>query len=155
MTDWKDEYEVDDDGRLRKKKRIMRSGDHIHFSMLMQDGGTLVARHGGAPLVVDSGGFAGGHRPGFLHSNDVLAVASSQKAAMAWEERKKRMSSAWRKKKGKVYGMPGAQQPLGDEQDDDAEENPPPRTTDTTRLRALADQAWEDRKVRMSNAWRR
>jgi hypothetical protein len=100
MTDWKDEFEIGADGRL-KRKRVLHQGDRFTFHMLMQDqasGGQRDGAHKDAVGVIDSaGGVAGlGHRPGYILSND----AAVRNASVDLHEQKKQwLSGLWKKRR--------------------------------------------------------
>jgi hypothetical protein len=158
-TPFEELYEWDDEtGLLRKRKRPLRRDETGHIPMTWQDGyemdasGRLRARGVATTQVVDALGFVAGHKPGFCYANDVLAVASSEKANESYEEFRRRLSNAWRKNKGKVFGRPRPGDGFDDDEGDD--DAAPARTLDAAQLRALADQAYADKCERMRNAWR-
>jgi hypothetical protein len=135
MPSWKDEFELGDDGRLRKK-RVLPDGDRIHFSMTMMDN----AAFGFFPRFSDgSPDFTNPHRPGhrFADTDD----AARLRAEEAYQERSRRMSDGWKHK--------------GEQRSDDARVTSrahPQRTLDE--LRAAAEAAYEARNERLRNAWR-
>jgi hypothetical protein len=123
---WTDDY----DGRMRRKKRgMLPDGARANFAMQMMD----QASYGFTPKFADgSVDHTNPHRPGhrFADVDDAGRLA----ADAAYEARRQAMHYANRR------------------QQQDACK--PEATHDLDRLRELADAAYEDRKVRMQNAWR-
>jgi hypothetical protein len=89
---------------------------------------------GDSSMITDGLGNPGGLRPGYVFSSD---HTSADAARAAYDERSRRMETAWQRK--------------GDQQQD--EKRDAPRTLDE--LRAAADAAYADRSKRLANAWRR
>jgi hypothetical protein len=152
-----DIFEWDANGNKRRK-RVLRPGDSFSFSMTMQDG----AAGGFRPFFADgSPDHTSPHRPGFRFSdtNDPLR----QKANEAYEDRKRRAASAWKKRAPqpqsgrRTRGGVGAPQPwlnTGSDSYDDEGGHDNGRQRTLAQLQALRDGAWEDRRIRASNAWR-
>ena len=129
-------YEWDEDDKLRRKKRVARDREQIHFPVTVMDAMQALGFH--STFADGSPDHTSPHRPGyrFAHTTDAARLAADQ----AYEERRERIANAWRRK--------------GDAQADDNRDAAPPRTRSLDELRAKADQAWEDRNKRMANAWR-
>jgi hypothetical protein len=140
------------DGKRRRARKgeVLADGERFVIPMTFMDAqirDALVEKFCRDTIrVVDSCGLPAGHRPGFLFDRDhdhVLADAASE----AYEERSRRMETAWQRK--------GEQQDADhhkDRQDPVHDHASRQRTLDE--LQQAAAQAWEDRKIRMSNAWR-
>jgi hypothetical protein len=62
--DWKDEYEIDASGRLRKKGHA-RDGELASF-MFLDGGDADRAADDGVTRIIDTYGQPAGHRPGFV-----------------------------------------------------------------------------------------
>lgn len=129
MPDFRDDFEMDENGRLRRK-RVLPDGDRVSFSMTMMDH----AAYGFAPTFSDgSPDFTNPHRPGhrFADVNDEARLTAND----AYEERRQRLHYANKRRRQDEAGNQGA-------------------TPDLDHLRELADAAYEDRRQRMANAWR-
>ena len=156
------------DGRRRRAKKgeVLADGERFSIPMTfldhqLQDG--LVAKYGDSAIrVVDASGAPAGHRPGYLLDRDrTLADA----AAEAYQARNQRMADAWKRRRP-------------DDEDDQDGDSTRAKETDWERrqrlarkaatattgtdarqptldeLRARAAAAYEDRQIRLSNAWR-
>ena len=124
MRDFRDDFEMDEDGRLRRKrKHVLPDGATMHVPMGFYDGRFHSHFADGSPDHTSP------HRPGhrFADVDDPLRI----EAERAYAERNRRLQDGWRRK--------GEQQ----EGDDAA---PPARTLDE--LRAAADAAYQDRNCR-------
>ena len=130
MHDFRDDYELDEDGRLRKKKRVLPDQATMHVPMGFYDGGFRPTFSDGSP------DFTSPHRKGFRFAdvNDEAKIA----ARIAYDERSRRMETAWQRK--------GEQQ--------DADEHTPLRTKSRDQARSAADAAYDERNERLRNAWR-
>jgi hypothetical protein len=129
-------YEWDEDGNKRRKKRVARDREQIHFPVTVMDHSAF------RPTFSDgSPDHTSPHRPGyrFADTGDAARLAADE----AYEARSRRMETAW--------------QHRGEQHDAAASKNlGRPKISQATldELRAAADAAWEDRSKRMSNAWR-
>ena len=132
MHDFRDDYEMDEDGRLRKK-RVAGDGERISFTMQMMD----AAR--GFHQTFSDGSVDHTHwsRPGyrFADTNDADRLAADQ----AYEQMRTRLNDGWRNKRV-----------LAPEKRDVA----PSRVPTLDQLQVKAQQAWEQRNERLRNAWR-
>ena len=81
MTNWQDELEMDEDGRLRKKKHVLPDGARRHFTMEMMDQAAGFSR----TFADGSPDLTHWSRPGFrfADSNDPAKL----QADAAYEER--------------------------------------------------------------------
>jgi hypothetical protein len=163
-----EDYELDDDGRPRKK-RVFRSGDTLAFRMEWQDhipmtdmAGTVRAASDTA-RVTDGVGNLAGHRPGHCFAIDADPLRA--KADQEYEAAKKRSREAYLKGKGKTYaphsklikrnkgGVTVVPKPRdGSDNDGDRAHDNRERTLD--QLTAARDAAWKERKNRAANAWK-
>jgi hypothetical protein len=135
MPNWTDDFEIDADGRLiKKRKRIAADGENIHFTMQMMDAAAGFHRTF-ADGSVDHTHWS---RPGFRFA-DVNDEARAL-ADASYEAMRERLSNAWRHR--------------GDAQRDVNDGAAPPRTKSLDEARAAAAAAYRDRCERMRNAWR-
>jgi hypothetical protein len=128
MHDFRDDYELDEDGRLRKKKRVLPDGGSMHVPTGFYDGRFRATFADGTPDHTSP------HKPGyrFADTDDEARIAAND----AYEARSRRMETAWRDK--------------GDVKAD----APPPRTQSLDQTRSAADAAYAERNERLRNAWR-
>jgi hypothetical protein len=135
MGNFRHDYELDEDGRLRKKKRVADDGQRYSFTMMMMD----AARFGFTPTFADgTPDHTNPHRKGYRFSD--TDDPDRADAEQAYRERNRRMETAWRRK--------------GEQQDETRDHRAAPRTRTLDELRAAADQAYAQRNRRMQNAWR-
>jgi hypothetical protein len=145
-------FEYDEHGNKRRKQRMLPDGATMHVPMGFYDGGFRQTFADGSP------DFTSPHRKGFRFSDvdDEASIAADQ----AYEERSRRMESAWKRK-----GQP-------DEGNDPTALTPPSKeesawlrkqalARQATRevmggddAQRMADQAYEERNKRLANAWR-
>jgi hypothetical protein len=129
-------YEWDENGMPRKKKRVARDREHIHFPVTVMDAmqalGFRSTFSDGSPDHTSP--FKPGYR--FADTNDEARIAADR----AYEARRERMENAWRTK--------------GDVKAADGGDTAPPLRRTLDQLRTLAEKAWDDRNERMRNAWR-
>jgi hypothetical protein len=138
MPTWTDDdYEMDDDGRMRNRK-IAGDGDRIAFSMTAMDAARGFHRNF-ADGSVDHTHWS---RPGFRFSdtNDEASLRAEQ----AYQARNRRMADAWKRK-----GTPQ----WNDENGGRTAVGFRPHLS-LDQARALADAAYAERCERMRNAWR-
>lgn len=133
MHDFRDDYEMDEDGKLRKKKKVARDGEKISFHMQTMDAAC------GFHRVFSDGSVDHTHwsRPGFRFAD----VSNTDRTAAndAYEAMRQRLNDGWRNKRV-----------LTPEKSDAA-----PRGTPTLdQLQADAQKAWEQRNERSRNAWK-
>jgi hypothetical protein len=136
MRDFRDEFEMDEDGRLRRKrKRVAGDGDRISFPMTAMDH----AAYGFNPSFADgSPDHTSPHRPGyrFADTDDAARVAAEE----AYRERNQRMSSAWQRK--------------GQPQQDDVRDATP-RTRTPEEAQKSVDDAYAQKVARLDYRHRR
>lgn len=128
-------YEWDENGIPRRKKRVARDREHIHFPVTVMD--AMQARAGFHPTFADgSPDFTNPHRKGFRFADvdDADRLAANE----AYEQMRTRLSDAWRNK--------------GQQQDADLDDRTPARTLDA--LQQDAATAYAERNKRLQNAWR-
>jgi hypothetical protein len=128
-------FEWDEDGNKRRKKRVARDREQIHFPVTAMD----AMRGSFHPTFSDgSHDHTSPFKPGFRFAD--VGDAARLAADEAYEARRERMENAWRTKR--------------DVKAEDNRDGTPPHTQSLDELRAAADQAWEERNRRMSSAWR-
>jgi hypothetical protein len=125
-------YEWDENGIPRRKKRVARDREHIHFPVTVMDAMQALGFH--STFSDGSRDFTSPHRPGyrFLDVNDEAKIAAND----AYEARRERIHYSSRQR----------------QQDANADDRAPARTLDA--LRQAAEKAYEDRNARMRNAWK-
>jgi hypothetical protein len=135
MHDYFSEHFEWDDGIPRKRKRVARDREQIHFPVTVMDHAAFSFHQHFSDGSVDH---TSPHRKGFrfLDTND----AAGKAADAAYAERSRRMETAWRTRGNGITEANRDGTP------------PPTRTLD--QLHALAEQAYEERNERMRNAWR-
>ena len=126
---------IDRHGRRRKLRpgEIPADGETVHIPV------TLMDHAGFHPYFSDgSPDHTSPFRPGFrfADTNDAARIAADE----AYTERSRRMETAWQRK--------------GKQEHDEAHDQRSVRAASLDELQAKAQQAWEDRNVRLSNAWR-
>jgi hypothetical protein len=137
---------IDRFGRRRRARpgEIPADGESIHIPATFMDARAreladyLGQKYGRRSEIVDGHGFEAGHRPGHLYNTD-QHLRDAADAARA--ERVKRLQNAWRSKYAQDHG--------GDSDDCD---HVGARTLD--QARAVATDAYEDKRVRISNSWK-
>jgi hypothetical protein len=133
--DWKDEFEMDDDGHLiEKKKHVLPDGGRIHFPYIADHAGRFHSHFADGSIDHTSP-----HRKGFrfADTDDAARIAAND----AYEARSRRMADAW---KHKGEPQDGEELPRGGSS----------RTLSLDAARAAADRAYEARSRRMADAWR-
>ena len=131
MHDFRDDYEMDKDGKLRKKKRVMPDGATMHVPMGFYDGRFF-------PTFADnSPDHTSPHQPGyrFADTNDADRLAADD----AYEQMRQRLSNTWRDKRVLVA---------------EKRDTAPLRVPTLDQLQAQAQEAWQARNERMRNSWR-
>jgi hypothetical protein len=129
MHDFRDDFEMDEDGRLRRKrKRVLPDGATMHVPMGFYDGRFVDRFADNSPDLTSP------HRPGyrFADTHDAARLAAEQ----AYRERSTRLQDAWRK---------GRLDPVRDHA---------PRQLTLDELRAAADAAYHEKCERLRNGWR-
>jgi hypothetical protein len=137
------------DGRRRRARRgeTLADGERFSLPMAFMDAqlpDALVEKYGGAASrVVDTAGLPAGHRPGFLGLDGGSAFADA--AAEAYEERSRRLATAWQRE-GDDVGR------HSDRENRVRDHIAPPLTLD--QALAAAEAAREARDERLRTAWR-
>jgi hypothetical protein len=122
---------TDRHGRRRRARpgEVMKDGERIFLPPQFMDAAAVLAEKYGPHAVTD-------HRPqGFVRGYALADSSLRDEAAKAYEEKRARLDSSRRH---------------AENISDDA----PLRAQDAAQARALADQAWSDKKQRLQNSWR-
>jgi hypothetical protein len=130
-------YEFDENGLpRRKKKRVARDREHIHFPVTVMD--AMQALGFRRTFSDGSPDFTSPFKPGyrFADTNDEARIAADR----AYEARRERMENAWRTK--------------GDVKAEDNRDTAPPCTRTLDELREAAEASYAEKCRRLQSAWR-
>ena len=140
--------------RLARKGEVPADGETIHFNATLMDAMARVMMTDSTepdPTIRDGYGSAAGHRPGYAFAPPDVRLR--QDAIQAYEERCERLQDAWRHR-----DQPHSAEPelmAGGQIDLPRRTDASGRTPEATQLTTDAEQAWQDKKQRLEQAWRR
>jgi hypothetical protein len=142
--------------RRARKGEVIAEGETVHFgptSLLDAMASAMMTDTMGSsnPMVRDGYGAPAGHRPGYAFAANDARLRDV--TAEAYEERCAHLADAWRHRaqpheeaelvvRSTISNAPLRADTQG-------------RTPDATQLTSDAEQAWQDKKQRLEQAWRR